>query len=435
MIYNRQVIKKTCWLLLYSLVLLGCAYLYQLRGLSAVLMPCLLLLIYVTIKLVNLHRRSEMQVEQVIKALANNDPTLGLTLRSSLANKLEQIRVQIQQTRLDAQIQTQYLETLMIHLDVSILVVDEQGKILRHNPASEQLLGRFDDDIMKLGQLGQFISENNKNRRATLPWQHGEIPDTLSVHVSCCQIQGQTLKLVSIQSIYQALVAKEQQAYKRLTRVLTHEVANSITPLASLAQTAVDLLPEELEFSEQEDKDDLHLALTTLTSRSQHLSEFIKSFHKIAALPQPQLKQVQPKELVEQVLTLFQSQAKHELVTLSFEVQSSCLLMADAVQIEQVLINIIKNAFYALQSREQKLIILRLWQQQSPQQLCLDITDTGCGITPQAKEQIFVPFFTTKQKGSGIGLSLSRQIMLQHGGDLNYIDKPESGACFRLTFS
>ena len=128
MIYNRQVIKKTCWLLLYSLVLLGCAYLYQLRGLSAVLMPCLLLLIYVTIKLVNLQRRSEMQIEQVIKALANNDPTLGLTLQSSLANKLEQVRVQIQQTRLDAQIQTQYLETLMIHLDVSILVVDEQGK-------------------------------------------------------------------------------------------------------------------------------------------------------------------------------------------------------------------------------------------------------------------------------------------------------------------
>ncbi|NRA62011.1 MAG: HAMP domain-containing histidine kinase [Psychrobium sp.] len=174
------------------------------------------------------------------------------------------------------------------------------------------------------------------------------------MHVSSCKIDGERLKLVSLSLINQALNANEQQAYKRLTRVLTHEVANSITPLASLAQTAVTLLPDDLTFTDSEDKDDLHLALTTLSTRSQHLSEFIKSFHQISALPAPNLQQIELSSLIKRVVSLFHGQAKDDSVNLLVKVQDSCLVMADAAQIEQVIINIVNNALFALKRRDIK---------------------------------------------------------------------------------
>jgi len=432
------------WLLLYSALLVFCTYWYQEQGISAVLIATLLIVGFSLIKLIQNQKSAKKQIKQVLKALANNDPTLGLNQNSDLSQQFEQVREKVQQNRLENQVQSQYLETLMIHLDVSILVIDDNDQIVQHNPASEKLLGNINGqfaNLNELGALGAFIQTATKSCRATLPFQHDKHPDTLSVHISCCKIQGKSLKLVSLQSIYQALVTKEQQAYKRLTRVLTHEVANSITPLSSLAETATTLLPSTLEFEEQEDKDDLALALNTIASRTEHLSKFIKSFHKITALPQPQLSQINPNSLIENVMRLFQSQAKKDNIMFNLQSQSNCLLMADAAQVEQVLINLINNAFYAVNGNTNKdktstkKVSLRLWQP-SNQQLSLDVSDNGSGIATHIIEQIFVPFFTTKQQGSGIGLSLSKQIMLNHGGDLNYI-KPsdKQGTCFRLTFA
>lgn len=388
------------------------------------------------IKLLNFSQQSKNQIIQVINALANNDPSLGLTHADPLSKKLAQLRDQIQHSRLEAEVQAQYLQTLLIHLDISILVVDDNDNILHKNPASERLLGHLTDNINPLAKLGELISQAKTSQRVTLSWQNGEHSDTLSVHISCCEIQGKSLKVVSIQSIYQALIAKEQQAYKQLTRVLTHEVANSITPLASLAETAIGLLPDKLLFTDSEDKDDLYEALNTLANRTSHLSAFIKSFHQITSLPKPNLIEINLPHLIEGVLSLFKSQAKAENITLIWQDQTSSLVMADGAQLEQAMINIIKNAIEAISTSQQKEITLRLYQSNlnSRQQVLLDIEDSGPGIAPHVIEQVFVPFFTTKKQGSGIGLSLSRQIMIQHGGDLNYIDKEKNGACFRLAF-
>jgi nitrogen fixation/metabolism regulation signal transduction histidine kinase len=374
---------------------------------------------------------------QVINALANNDPTLGLARSDPLSEKLAQLREQIQHSRLDAEVQAQYLQALLIHLDIAILVIDDKDDILHKNPASERLLGHLTNNISSLNKLGELISQTKTSQRATMSFQKSEhSDDTLSVHISCCEIQGKSLKVVSIQSIYQALIAKEQQAYKQLTRVLTHEVANSITPLASLAHTAVDLLPDELFFNDSEDKEDLNEALVTLANRTSQLSAFIKSFHQITSLPKPNLAEINLVELVENVLVLFKGEMKKQHIKLSFTVRSSALLMADDAQLEQALINIIKNAIEALSKVELKEISLKLYQTENStrQELLLDIEDSGAGIVNHVKEQIFVPFFTTKKKGTGIGLSLSRQIMIQHGGDLSYIEKKDCGACFRLAF-
>jgi nitrogen fixation/metabolism regulation signal transduction histidine kinase len=434
--FNRELLMQGSKLIAFSLLLLSCQYIYLQQGLSAVVIILVLATFLTAIKLLSFHQQSKNKIVQVINALANNDPTLGLTYSDPLSEKLAQLRDQIQHSRLEAEIQAQYLQTLLIHLDISILVVDDNDNILHKNPASERLLGLLTDNISPLAKLGELISQTNTSQRVTLSWQHGEHSDTLSVHISCCEIQGKSLKVVSIQSIYQALIAKEQQAYKQLTRVLTHEVANSITPLASLAETAIDLLPDELVFIDSEDKEDLNEALSTLANRTSHLSSFIKSFHQITSLPKPNLIEVNLAHLIEGVLSLFKGQVKAKNIRLNWLVESSSLVMADGTQLEQAMINIIKNAIEAIAKSEQKEITLRLYQtnQNSREQVLLDIEDSGPGIAKHVIEQVFVPFFTTKNKGSGIGLSLSRQIMIQHGGDLNYIDKESAGACFRLTF-
>jgi len=436
MSFSRELIAQASKLIVFSLLLLSCQYFYLQQSFSAVVIILMIATFIMAIKLLSFHQQSKNQVIQVINALANNDPSLGLTHSDPLSKKLAQLRDQIQHSRLEAEVQAQYLQTLLIHLDISILVVDDNDNILHKNPASERLLGHLTGTISPLAKLGDLISQANTSQRVTLSWQNDEHLDTLSVHISCCDIQGKSLKVVSIQSIYHALIAKEQQAYKQLTRVLTHEVANSITPLASLAETAIGLLPDNLQFVDEEDKEDLFEALKTLANRTSHLSAFIKSFHQITSLPKPNLTEINLSQLIEGVLSLFKGQIKTENINLEWLAQSSPLIMADGAQLEQAMINIIKNAIEAISTSQQKGITLKLYQsnQNSRQQILLDIEDSGPGIAEHVIEQVFVPFFTTKNKGSGIGLSLSRQIMIQHGGDLNYIDKAGTGACFRLAF-
>jgi len=434
--FNIDTLKQTTWLALYSALLLGCHYMYQQQGFSAVVIILLLTLLLIAFKLLSIHRRSKHKIELIIRAIVNNDPMLGFARNDPLADKISQIRERLQSSRLEAQTQAQYLQSLLIHIDIAILVIDDNNHIVHKNPASEKLLGRLGDSIDPLGQLGQLLTAQTA-QKTTVSWQSGEQVDTLSVHVTHCKIQGKSLKLVSIQSIYQALAAKEQQAYKRLTKVLTHEVANSITPLASLADTAMSLLPDDLTFDDPEDKDDINEALTTLSSRTAQLSAFIKRFHQITSLPKPELQEIQLPALIERTLTLFKAQAKSQDTQLIFNHQSSCLVVADSAQIEQALINLIKNALEAVSESTRREVCLTLHQHENingQQHLLLDIQDSGSGVASHVIEQIFVPFFTTKKQGSGIGLSLSRQIMIQHGGDLKYVTKPDSGACFRLAF-
>ena len=245
---------------------------------------------------------------------------------------------------------------------------------------------------------------------------------------------------MSLQSIHDQLQLKEQQAYKRLTKVLTHEIANSITPLSSLADTCSNLLPQELCFDELEDKQDLQLALSTLASRTAHLGDFIARFRQVSSLPKPNLAPENLADMLARIVALHQQQAREQHTHIELSIKNQQLVMLDSSQIEQVLVNLIKNALEVLKSSQkysaenvvQPRIEISLAQNTS-QQLYVEVSDNGPGISEHVVDMIFVPFFTTKQQGSGIGLSLSRQIMLNHGGDLIYVPKPQ-GACFRCVF-
>jgi len=407
-------------------------------GFQARQLLLLLLLVAVLWLMRQMLLQQQQLPEQLFRALANGDNSLGLAAEHPLQQHFEQARSRMQQARLSSESQLQFLRQVLWQIDLALLICTEDGQISEQSPATGRLLGLKPQSLAQLQPtLSAFIQQvQTGTARGSCPWQRGEQPDTLSVLVSCVVIAGAPMKIVTLQSVQQLLNLREQQAYSRLTRVLTHEVANSITPLSSLAQSCVSLMPAGLCFDNAEDKTDLQLALTTLSTRTNHLGAFIQDFRQVAALPLPQLQPVRLSSLLQQVLQLFSAELAQRQIQCQSVIEQDRTVLLDAGQIEQVLINVLKNAIEALQQQPAAQQPAQIWLTLSAlqdDQVRLDIRDNGPGISAEAAALIFVPFFTTKRQGSGIGLALARQIMLNHGGDLLTVPT-ENGACFRLLF-
>jgi PAS domain S-box-containing protein len=439
-------------LVINLIALLVCSVLltsvYITIGVSATWLLILVTSISVIGSLLTLFKRQEQQLIQVIRALANGDNSLGFSANHPMRQSFEGVKQQMQSARFVAEQKSEFLKALLIHIDLAVIVCDAQGNIIESNPAVARLLGKSAVHLNELSHIGTLILAARKNVHSTVQWLHGEQQDTLTLQVSIAEIQGQTRKIVTLQSIHDLLLNKEQQAYKRLTHVLTHEVANTITPLASLAQTCQGLIPKKLSFIDEENKQDLTLALNTLAARTQYLGEFIASFRQISSLPLPNLVPTQLATILARIEMLHRQQLSECNTTLTIDIQNQQLVMLDSAQIEQVLINLIKNSIEAVKLNNnqqgdfkggllgnnavQSKISLTVALNKA-QQLYIEVADNGAGIGKNVIEMVFVPFFTTKQQGSGIGLSLSRQIMINHGGDLVYLTRPK-GACFRCLF-
>jgi len=443
---------KTSWPVL-SLWLLACGlvgggalllWLWQQPQVGASSVLVLLLILGMSWQLQRILSRQRQLPAQLFRALANGDASLGLPVGDPLRQSFEQARERIQQARLAAEQQAQFLRQVLLHTELALLICLDDGSVLEQSPAAARLLGVRLSTLAQLPAsqqaLAQLVTSANGYQKCTLPWVRGAQPDTLAVAISVVSIAGQPIRLVSLQSIHEPLNQREQQAYTRLIRVLTHEVANSVTPLSSMADSCQQLLPADLCFDSAEDKADLQLALSAISRRTTHLAQFIADFRAVAALPKPLLKPAPLGPLLTQVAQSFQAQCREQQVALDVQILDSRPVMHDAGQIEQVLINLLKNALEALQLPTASKLNQQIQLTLAPlddQQLYLEVRDNGPGVTESAREMIFVPFFTTKAQGSGIGLALARQILLNHGGDLLCVpsaDPAPQGACFRLLF-
>lgn len=438
--------KSNVLLISYLITLLGFSLLagniYFNDGFSAILLIIILLVHSLFYAIFNLFKCQQQQVTLLIRALANGDNTLGLTQHHPMRQQFEQVKQQMQTARFNAEQQAHFLQALLVHMDLAVLVCDNNGIIIESNPAVNKLLGKSIKKLHDLDEIGELIINSTKNMSTTSQWHNGDKRDTLSIQLSIATIQGKTRRVVSFQSIQDQLQLKEQQAYKRLTKVLTHEIANSITPLSSLAQTCISLLPSSLNFTDDEEKQDLKLALVTLSSRTQHLREFINRFRQMSSLPKPNVTPTDLIPILTRIIALYRQQASTHSIEVILNVSSQQLVMLDSAQMEQVVINLVKNSLEVLSMYQAQNFntglaitpeITLTLAQNNAQQYYLEVADNGPGIAEHVMDMIFVPFFTTKQEGSGIGLSLSRQIMQNHGGDLIYLTRPK-GACFRCVF-
>jgi signal transduction histidine kinase len=228
------------------------------------------------------------------------------------------------------------------------------------------------------------------------------------------------------------------EAWQNLVRVLTHEIMNSVTPISSLAGVVEEELHRKLASNElnmeKEEAEDMHLSVQTISKRSEGLIKFVKEFRSLTHIPKPKLSDVLVKPLLEEMAMLHKKElADHNInISLAVEPDSICVRI-DKTLIEQVLINLIKNAIQAFGEKQDKNIFLKSYTNEQGS-VVISVKDTGTGIEPEALEKIFIPFFSTKQTGSGIGLSLSKQIMRQHDGHITVKSDLGQGTEFLLRF-
>ncbi|MFK7845006.1 MAG: PAS domain-containing sensor histidine kinase [Rhodothermales bacterium] len=346
-------------------------------------------------------------------------------------------------TRAKNEVQRMYFETLVHHIGIGLLCYQPDGTIQLINNAAKKLLDR--PALNKLQDLASLSPELVDSLMEIKTGEQDLIKiDTdkewlqLAVNATRFNLQNENYILVSLQNIGAELEEKELEAVQHMTRVLAHEIMNSITPIASLAGSAKHHLeiqgetldPEDL----QESYQDLRDALDTIEKRSHGLLNFVTSYRQIARIPRPDFQLVNVEALFNRVVQLFESQAQAQKVQLEIKVEPETLsVLADPDLIEQVLINLLKNALEAIADQQGGKVVLEgLLNRKS--KVLLKITDNGPGISIEMQEQIFVPFYSTKSAGSGIGLSLSRQILRRHGGSLRVQTQPGGPTTFMLRF-
>jgi two-component system nitrogen regulation sensor histidine kinase NtrY len=334
-----------------------------------------------------------------------------------------------QDARAAREIQAGYLETVVRHVPVPFIAAKSDGTLALVNNPARRLIGL--PALTQLEQLGDLDPELPGLMRAIEPGSQQllqtrlrGVPAELRVSVSQIRMEGGVDRLYSIENLSGELTAREASAWRNLIRVLTHEIMNTLTPVTSLAQSTAGLLDNA------EAKDDVRQAVETIARRSEGLMAFVSRYRELLKVPQPVPEVVSVAGALNAIETLMSG----ELDGLQMVVDVSPVSLevsADPALLDQVLVNLVRNALDAMKDTSEPR--LELTGELRFGRILICVRDNGPGIDAEALEQIFVPFFTTKRDGSGIGLSLSRQIMTAHGGEIA-VDSDANGTIVRLVF-
>jgi nitrogen fixation/metabolism regulation signal transduction histidine kinase len=321
--------------------------------------------------------------------------------------------------------------------------LEADGSVQILNTAAKRML-----NIEKLNHISEISKINKELHHAIQNLRTGgsELikiahPDgimQLSVYAIELVLRDMKFKLVSLQNIQSELEEKEMEAWQNLIRVLTHEIMNSIAPISSLAATISGEIRHKIKQKGEipvQDLEDYLMGISTIEKRSEGLINFVSDFRSLAHIPSPKFTAITIKDLFERVELLLHHQLETGQVTLKKRIiPQDLLLFADISLIEQVLINLTQNAIHAVEDTDVKSITLGGFIDENGK-IIIEIEDTGKGIGEEALNKIFIPFFTTKKKGSGIGLSLSKQIMRRHKGNIQVRSTLGNGTVFKLIFN
>ncbi len=362
-----------------------------------------------------------------------------------LNNEFNQIIAEFKKNRAEKEEHFNYLLTVVQHVSIGIIVFRRDGKVDVFNNAIKKILR-----VNHLRYISELSTVKDDFPELLLRLQAGDkslvklfLEDELiqlSINATEFKMRGEAYVLVSLQNIHPELEEKEIESWQRLIRVLTHEIMNSITPISSLAATIQEMLvnPEtnqiELSRLDAEDIESIHSAMSTIESRSRGLLNFVEIYRNLTRIPKPNFRHFRVKELFDRAYELLKP--KFDLL----QIECSCkvfpedlMVVADPDLIDQVVINLILNAIDAVKDQARPRISI-VASMNLNNRITIDFADNGHGIKPDLMDKIFMPFFTSKKEGSGIGLSLSRQIMQMHKGAITFKSKQGEGTVFTLTF-
>lgn len=363
---------------------------------------------------------------------------------AKLGRTFTAIMDEIRERRSGHESETRHLKALIEHIPVPLMTVHADDTITLQNNAARRLFGAT--HVTRIADLRQFgpgfaraVDEAIPGDRQLVTFTVEGAEYRLTLAATEIIIDGGRERLISLQDIQSEIDATQAEAWQDLVRVLTHEIMNSITPVTSLAQTAAELVDDVVRESGPdspfaEELGDVQSAVSTVARRSGSLMQFIDSYRQISRLAPAEKKRVALADLFETVISLARAEWHDPGVTLTASVEPSGLYVyADRDLLEPVLLNLLRNAWQASASADDAEIRLR-GRLNRRGNTVIEVEDNGHGVPADIATKIFVPFFTTREGGSGVGLALARQVMIAHGGFIRLGQKSSNGAIFTLTF-
>lgn len=402
------------------------------------------ILVGIVIELFNYINRVNDKISFFFNAVQNNDSSLSFDVNvknrsyRELNESLNRVNKLIQQSRKQEQTQEQYYKTMLNRVATGVLSYDNHGVIHHMNRQAESMFSLFaPHHITAFKQVDAIIYNALKTIK---PGETKTVTITINnelkhffLKAASFTAQKDTLTIISFEDIQYELDKNELESWNRLIRVITHEIMNTIAPITSLTSTLISMYKDQLdEFKNNpclnELYDDTSHALNTIYEQTKALEKFVKTYRQLTNLPKPEMRSINLENWVNRIALLLEQHPDSKDVNIDVQVQSHSLsVMGDEEMLSQVLVNIGINSLQAMRDIVKDKALKISVHQDSTTKPVISIADNGCGMDEKLKERIFVPFFTTKETGSGIGLSLSRQIILMHKGSINIDSKLGEG--------
>jgi nitrogen fixation/metabolism regulation signal transduction histidine kinase len=410
-----------------------------------VLMP---VVIYQAYDLYNFQQKAVLELDQFVESIHYRDFSRHFDVKhapselQSLRKGFNEINSTLKVISKEKETQYQYLQKILELVDTGILSYEaENGEVMWMNESLKKMLQLpYLKTIHSLSKRDESLYNDvvdlkpGDGKIATAQLEKGSFKVLISA--TAFQTEGKIFKLVAFQNINEAMDETESKAWQKLLGVMTHEIMNSVAPISSLADTLKHRLEKSIpDLSNKTGAvDDLELGIETIKRRSEGLLKFAETYRNLNKITQPNLSKVFVRDLFEGLYQLMQPTLDQKNIQLEIILKDTALeVEADTSLIEQVLINLLVNAIEAVKDQPEPKIILSGASIQN-KKIQLRISDNGPGMSEEIMEKIFIPFFSTKKSGSGIGLSLCKQIMMLHKGNIHVQSKLNEGTVFILQF-
>ena len=436
MIFRYQQIASRYWIRVFLTICLSFSTAWAGIQHEYIWLSISFLLLVLSIRWqLQLYRHHVKQVLFMIDALENNDNAFRFPEESNISESkkinqaLNRVGHILYNVKAETAQQEKYYELILDFVSTGLLVLNDSGAVYQKNKEALRLLGlNVFTHVQQLSKVDATLKERIENCRpgdklqVTFHNERGTV--NLSIHVSEINVRKEHLRILALNDINSELDEKEIDSWIRLTRVLTHEIMNSVTPITSLSET---LLP----LAEHKDEEIRH-GLQTINATGKGLLAFVESYRKFTRIPTPEPTLFYIKAFIERMVELTQHQ--HPCNNIRFRTNitpDDLIVYADENLISQVVINLLKNAIQAIGDQTDGQIEIQAYCNEA-EEILIEIKNNGPTIPAEVADHIFIPFFTTKEGGSGIGLSISRQIMRLSGGSLTL--QPDKETKFVLKF-
>jgi len=449
MVFKRFRFQVILRIVLLVGTIIAIFYIYNQTSYNISLLILLAMAVIQIVLLIRYVEKTNKKLNQFLQSIKHSDFSISFSdagLGKSfegLTRSFTEVIEEFKKNRAEKEEHFNYLQTIIQHVTIGIIAFRKDGKVDIFNNAVKKMLKiRNLRNIKDLGILKEdfpkVLFELMSGDRTLYKLFIEDELLHLSIYTTEFRMRGEDYTLISLQDISTELDEKEIESWQKLIRVLTHEITNSITPISSLASTVKDMILDEdmrkMKAVPEDDFENLQGAIDTIQNRSQGLLNFVEVYRNLTRIPKPNFRYFPVKEIFDRSRQLL----KPKMDDLGIDCYSrvfppELMLTADPDLIDQVVINLMLNAIDAVKKVEHPEISV-LATINNSNRIVIDFKDNGYGIKPDILDKIFMPFFTSKKHGSGIGLSLSRQIMHLHKGSISVKSKPAEGTIITLTF-